>query len=156
MEAEEEAERKKVLMERGRRVRDEREQMERERKLGRVTEDRENGEEGASMDVDWESALAGRGGATEGVDKTSTKDEREGTTEDADNASMQINMEGAPQTIHEAGTTDNNTEGESEILDPPVSRGRVGLGEADDSEKIQGIGKGPEAISSSEDEDDQL
>ncbi|KFX88640.1 hypothetical protein V490_07491 [Pseudogymnoascus sp. VKM F-3557] len=156
MEAEEEVERKKELMERGRRVRDEREQMERERKLARITEDREDGEDGASMDVDWKGALAGREGAMERAGKTSTKDEKEGTTEDADNASMQINVAGAPQTIHEAGTTDDNTEGESEIPDQPVSHGRVGLGEADDSEKIQGIRKGPEAISSSEDEDDQL
>ena len=155
MEAEEEAERLRGLMERGRKVREEREKRERERGLERVAEDTE---EGATMDVDLEGALNEREGATKDTDKAYMQGEREGTIKDADKASTRIFTEGAPKVINKAGAIDDKTERGSEVLDRPASHkhARSGSSEAGNSEKMQGIGKAPEPITSSEDEDDQL
>lgn len=158
MEAEDEAQRKKELMERGRRVREEREKMERERGLKRIAEDTEDGEEGATMDFDWEGALDEREGATKDADKAYIQGEREGAIKgDADTESTQYVTEGAAKTVNEAVTTGDETE-RGEVLDRPASHNhaRSGTSEADDGEKMQGIGKEREPITSSEDEDDQL
>ena len=155
MEADEEAERMRGLMERGRRVREEREKMEREGELEPVAEDREDGEEGAKMDVDWEGALNMREGATKDADKAYMQGEREGTINDTNEVSARVFTEGASMAVDEAGTTGDETERGSEVLNPPASHryARSGRSEADDTEKMQGI---PEPITSSEDEDDQL
>lgn len=143
MEADEEAERLRGLMERGRTLREEREKTERERGLERVAEDTEDGEEGATMDVEWEGALDKREGATKDTHMAYMQSEREGTINEGDRASTRMFREGAAKAMDAAGTPDDETQPGSEVLDQPTSHkhARSVPGEVDES---------------SEDEDDQL
>jgi hypothetical protein len=140
MEADEEAERMRELMERGRRMREEREKAERERGLERVAEDTEDGEEGATMDVDWE-------GATRDTQKAYLQSERDGAINEGDKASTRMFREGALKAIDEAG---------SEALNQPTSHKHARTAPSEVDDKMQGMGIGPESLTSSEDEDDQL
>ncbi|KFY33484.1 hypothetical protein V494_07581 [Pseudogymnoascus sp. VKM F-4513 (FW-928)] len=150
-EAEEEAARLRELMERGRKARGEREAMGRERGSDDVMSDKEDERKSTAMDVDWEGALDEREGAIKEADKART-------IKEADKAITRILTEDASKAIAEADTTDDETERGGENLDRPTSHkhARSSPRKADDSEKIQGIGKGPEPIMSSDDEDDQL